>query len=221
MERELLDRAAELFAQKGFAGTSLQDIANAARVGRTTLYHYFRSKDDFLTALVEDVTIRPSRNLHAIRGKPGASPRAQLREALEMLLAQVLERPLRFRVLDRDEHNLPPALLRRHEAAKRDVLAEVAAIIDAGILTGAFRPIDARVAALSLIGMCNWTAWWFNPAGKNSADEIRAQVAELAVNAVSRLEADRNASTPKAVLSGIRTNLDHLERLIEHPKAAD
>src|SRR5688500_10500935 len=82
MERELLDRAAETLAERGFANTTLQDIADAAKVGRTTLYHYFKSKDDFLTALVEDVTIQSSRRMRAIRLKSELTPGERLREAV-------------------------------------------------------------------------------------------------------------------------------------------
>ena len=214
MERELLDRAAELFAVRGFASTSLQDIADAAKVGRTTLYHYFRSKDDFLTALVEDVSVQPSRQLRAIREQSGIAPGEQLRLAVRTLLGWVLQRPFRFRVLVRDEMNLPAAILRKHEAAKRAVLDEISAIVDAGIAAGAFRPMPASVVALSLIGMCNWTAWWFNPKAKMTADEVGAMVSEMAVSAVQREPGLRGDNSPESALRAIRSNLDHLERIV-------
>ena len=51
MEGELYEKAAQLFAEKGFAGTTLQDIANAMGVSRPSLYHYIRSKDELLERL--------------------------------------------------------------------------------------------------------------------------------------------------------------------------
>jgi len=218
MERELLERAAEIFASRGFANTTLQDIADAANVGRTTLYHYFKSKDDFLTALVEDVTIQSSRRTRAIRLKSDLTPSERLREAALASLEWVLARPNRFKVLVRDEQTLPPEILRRHEAAKRDLLAEFTAIIQAGIDAGEFRSGNPRVMALSVIGMCNWSVWWFNPKGSMTREQLGETIAEMAVHAVRRAEPANGARTAKSSLREIRTNLNELERLIERDR---
>lgn len=218
MERELLERAAEIFAARGFANTTLQDIADAAKVGRTTLYHYFKSKDEFLTALVEDVTITASRRMRTIRMKAEVSPGERLRQAALTQLEWLLERPNRFKVLVRDEHTLPPEILRRHEGAKREVLAEFTAIIQAGIDAGEFRDGHARVMALSVIGMCNWSVWWFNPKGSMTRAQIGETLADMAVRAVRRVEPVNGARTAKTALRDLRSNLAELERLIERER---
>ena len=212
MERELLDRAAELFAAKGFAGTSLQNIADAARIGRTTLYHYFKSKNDFLAAMVEDVAIQPARRVRVIRRYNGAPPVAQLREAIVTLLATILDKPLRFRVLVRDEQSLPRPILRRHEEAKRKVLGGVASIVSKGIEAGEFRHGDARVMALSLIGMCTWTAWWFRPDGPMSKEELQFLIADLAVRSICLPAPARDNFGPQSALKSMRSDLARLER---------
>ena len=215
MERELIERAAEIFAARGFANTTLQDIADAAKVGRTTLYHYFKSKDEFLTALVEDVTIQSSRRMRAIRLKSDVTPSERLREAVLATLEWLLARPNRFKVLVRDEHTLPADILRRHEAAKRDVLGEFTAIVQAGIDAGEFHDANPRVMALSIIGMCNWSVWWFNPKASMTGAQVGELIAEMAVRAVSRTGPLNGARTAKTTLREIRTNLAELERLIE------
>jgi AcrR family transcriptional regulator len=215
MERELLERAAEIFAARGFANTTLQDIADAAKVGRTTLYHYFKSKDEFLTALVEDVTIQGSRRMRAIRLKSDVTASERLREAVLGHLDWLLARPNRFKVLVRDEHTLPPEILRRHEAAKRDLLAEFSAIIQGGIDAGEFHDGPPRVLALSIIGMCNWSVWWFTPKGAMTSAQLGEMMAEMAVRAVRRAEPFNGGRTAKTTLREIRTSLAELERLIE------
>ncbi len=218
MERELLDCAAELFAEKGFSGTSLQDIANAAGVGRTTLYHYFSSKDDFLSALVEDVTVAASNELRELVHEEELSHRAQLFKVAEMLVTRQLARAVRFKVLDREENHLPAALFERHQAGKREVLARVSEIVRAGVAAGEFRPLDANIAALSLIGMCQWTAWWFNPNANKSAAEVAALVAELGVSALLAQNASTNGRAPHEIILGIRHELDRLDELVKSAK---
>lgn len=218
MERELLERAAEIFAERGFGNTTLQDIADAAKVGRTTLYHYFKSKDEFLTALVEDVTIQASRQMRAIRLKTGVTPSERLREAVLAQIEWLLERSNRFKVLVRDEHTLPSDIRRRHEGAKRDLLGEFSAIVQAGIDAGEFHDGNPRVMALGVIGMCNWSVWWFNPKASMTRAEVGELLAGMAVRSVSRAGAMNGARTAKTALREIRTNLAELERLIERDR---
>src|SRR3546814_2632078 len=55
--RTVIEAAAKLFSQKGYAGTSMLDVARTLEISRPALYHYFVSKEDVLTTLVKDVTI--------------------------------------------------------------------------------------------------------------------------------------------------------------------
>jgi len=53
-------------------------------------------------------------------------------------------------------------------------------VIQRGIEGGQFRrEADARIAAFSIIGMCNWTAWWFNADGNVSADTVAATIVDF------------------------------------------
>lgn len=55
---EILDAADELFGQKGFDGTSTNDILEKVRIARGTLYYHFKSKEDIMDALIERYNVR-------------------------------------------------------------------------------------------------------------------------------------------------------------------
>jgi AcrR family transcriptional regulator len=55
VENEIYENAIRLFAERGFAGTSLQDIADALGITRPALYYYVKSKDELLAKLAADV----------------------------------------------------------------------------------------------------------------------------------------------------------------------
>src|SRR5262249_15236281 len=55
VENEIYEQAFRLFADRGFAGTSLQDIADALGITRPALYYYVKSKDELLAKLAADV----------------------------------------------------------------------------------------------------------------------------------------------------------------------
>lgn len=52
-KNEILDAAAKLFAEKGFDGTSTNDILTSVGIAKGTLYHHFKSKEDIMDALIE------------------------------------------------------------------------------------------------------------------------------------------------------------------------
>ena len=74
VEAEILERAALVFATRGFASSSLQDVADAAEISRPALYHYISSKEDLLVKLVEGVTFRVAQDLQDIAAQARARP---------------------------------------------------------------------------------------------------------------------------------------------------
>ncbi len=91
-----------------------------------------------------------------------------------------------------------------------------------GIREGQFRMVDAHVAAFSLIGMCNWSAWWYKPSGRLSIAEVADLMAEMGVNALLRDEARRSRSPADAreSLRLVREDLDYLEKIIDRASNA-
>lgn len=57
-KNEILDAADTLFGQKGFDGTSTNDILEKVGIARGTLYHHFKSKEDIMDALIDRYTVR-------------------------------------------------------------------------------------------------------------------------------------------------------------------
>jgi len=121
----------------------------------------------------------------------------------------------RFRLLDRTEAALPDEVAALHLEARREVLAEMRTIIEEGVSRGEFRPRDERLAALSVIGMCNWVAWWFHPGSSHPAEPVADQLAQNAVDMLSYPEGTGSPATaPHRALQMARENLDYLERFL-------
>jgi AcrR family transcriptional regulator len=161
---EILEHATRLFAQRGYDGTTLQDIADAIGITRPGLYHYISSKEQLLAELVKDVSENTAHIVREVRHRTDLSSVEKLRTVVRTLVLQRAGAPERFRVLDRTEAALPEEVAALHLKARREVLAEMRTIIEEGVSRGEFRPRGERLAALSVIGMCNWVAWWFHQA---------------------------------------------------------
>lgn len=215
VENEIFEQATRLFGERGFAGTSLQDVADAMGMSRPALYYYVKSKDELLAKLVTEITEGPAAELRSVAQQADLDPIGKLRAMARLIVVRRATQPARFRLLIRSEAELPTELAAAHESGRRAVLKTLTSVIDDGIVAGQLRPVDARVSALGVLGQCNWVAWWFHPGGRDSVDSVADQLADMAVAALRRDDhADHGAGGPAAVVASLRQNLDHLERLL-------
>jgi AcrR family transcriptional regulator len=215
VENEIYEHAIRLFAERGFAGTSLQDIADALGVTRPALYYYVKSKDELLAKLAADVAGGSAAQITELAGRPDLDAAGKLREIVRLTALRQATQPERFRLLIRSEAELPAELSDAYDTSRRAVLRAVTGVIEEGMRAGRFRPVDARIAALCVIGMWNWVAWWFRP-DRDNADAVADQLADMAIAALQR--ADHripDGEGPAAALKMLRQDLDHLERILD------
>jgi AcrR family transcriptional regulator len=213
VEAQILEHATRLFAERGFAATSLQDIAEATGLTRPALYHYIRNKDDVLSRLVQELTEGPAEELHRINNDAERPPVDRLRDMARAVVLNLARTPERFRLLVRSEAELPETLADVYSRGRRRVLREFISVIEEGIHAGQLRPVDARVAALGVIGMCNWVAWWHRPG--EGDESVAAQLADMAVASLAEDRAGEGEGPARAV-SLLRQDLDYLERLLKN-----
>ncbi|MFD0886540.1 TetR family transcriptional regulator [Streptosporangium algeriense] len=214
MRNTVLEKAAVLFAERGFAGTNLRDIADAMGMTRPALYYYFDSKETLLRELVRGITGVGSEELRKLRERTDLSAAGKLRVVVTGTAVRIAESPVRFRLLERSEAELPESILREHSASKGRILDELSAIIGDGVRSGEFRPVNERIAAFSVIGMINWIAWWYNPQGPSTPEEIAEEMYELVSRGLLRAEDRVPARGVEGAVALLREDLTHLERLL-------
>lgn len=218
MANELLERAAALFAERGFKGTTLQEIADDMGVSRPALYHYISSKEDLLSQLVQGITRQTAAAMREIRQDLALSPDEKLQEAILDMARRIGANPARFRLLDRSEHHLNDKDAAEHQAAKRQVLEDLRAIISEGVRAGSFRPLDETAMAFAILGMCNWLAWWFRlDKGAMDVETVAQQLSELALNGLRSDRRMESASVEGAVRR-LRDDLALLERSLSNER---
>ena len=212
VEREILERAAELFAERGFAGTTVQDIADALGMSRPALYYYVKSKEVILQQLVENLSINDAKVLEKIAGRRRGEPVEKLREMALQLATNAGTNPHQTQILAQSKHHLPEGIAELNLDAERSIAKRVMSVLEAGIGKGQFRDVDPHTAALAIIGMCLWTAWWVED---TPLEQVTEQVAEQAVSSVVAPEGDPDLDEPGALLRAARANLDRLQRSLD------
>lgn len=175
---EILDASAQIFSQKGYHGTSMQDIAIAVNLQKASLYHHVSSKQEILFDLLNrglDILIT---QVEEAIDEPGSADERLRRATCAYLttmteyqdLASVLL--LEYRSLEPDYHDRHIPRRDRFEQIWRDLIREG---MEDGIYTCAHPSLSAR----ALLGVLNWTVTWFRNDGPLSAGEIADQISNL------------------------------------------
>jgi len=179
VQDRLLAAATELFAEKGFDATSVQEVVERAQVTKGALYHYFDSKQDLLYEIYHSIISVQLADLERIlaAGEPaGATLRAIVVNLVETTAAR-LDQAL---VFGREMHRLDGGRIaavradrRRYHDLVRDVVARAQA-------AGDFAPVaDADTVTLVIFGVVNQMPAWYRPDGAKSPDQLGTEIADL------------------------------------------
>jgi AcrR family transcriptional regulator len=162
--------AVELFTEHGYEGTSLREIAERLGVTKAALYYHFRSKEDIIESLVEDL----HQQMDELIGWASSQPRTveTRREILVRYMAVVAEREQVFRMLHQNQAVLTAPATALHKLKRAPLqLAEV--------MTGPDAPLRERVRAMMALGSIS--IGWMTFADKTpDRHELSAIVCDLA-----------------------------------------
>ncbi|MGE3620868.1 MAG: TetR/AcrR family transcriptional regulator [Acidimicrobiia bacterium] len=184
---QILQVAAEQFRSRGYAGCTMQDIADGTGILKATLYHYFPSKEDLLAAVLAEIHVAALEMLRQVDALEG-SALARIHAYVVGHLRWTIWHPDRVEIMLHAYHHLPPAKVAEVAALRRrfsDYLTD--AIDQARAVGDVDEGIDARLAANGVLGMLNWVGQWYRPGHAMSDDEL---VQRLAAQALRSLGAE-------------------------------
>jgi AcrR family transcriptional regulator len=185
--QQIEDVASGLFRERGYAGTSIRDIAQALNIQGGSLYAHVASKEDVLWAIVT----RAAGHFHSLVGPIAASdapPQNRLRDMIRAHVV-VVTSSQRDAAVFLHEWRLLSADRRAELGARRDAYEGLfRKVIAEGSAVGTFRKVDPKLTAMAILSALNGIATWYRPDGALSAEQVADQHAELFLHA---LEADK------------------------------
>ena len=184
--QEILDAAAEVFFEKGYAGTSIQDIADRVGLLKGSLYHYIKTKEDLLFGIIYDVQKSGIAVLEAAAEVPGDA-RTRTREFIRAYTVFTIKTRVRASVFDRDFHSLT-GKRRQLIVKERDVYDTfLRTLIADGIEEGVFSSnVNPVVLGNVIFQMVNSIYHWYSEKGRMSAENIAEQIADFAIGGLER-----------------------------------
>jgi len=179
----ILEEAVKLFYERGFTGTTLDDIAAELGVTKPFIYTHFRSKTELLAALCKP-TIELSLEAVSRAAKGGGSPAERLRRAIADFTQVVLSRQANIAIYFREEKSLEPEALAEINALRKKFDRVLSNMLTEGVAAGEFDIKDANLAALAIGGMISWAYTWHRPEGRLALSDMCERMADLALQMV-------------------------------------
>jgi len=174
MKSELIKQSINLFVEKGFSATSIQDIVDTIGVTKGSFYYHFKSKEALLMDIhshyIDDLLRRQKTILDTEK-----SYKDKLMAIVELIVGDIEKQGAVGRVYFREIRHLKEdnaAIIRQKRATFRD---NIEMLLAQGIEANEFRKeLQPKIITFAILGITNWSYQWFNPEGSLSVKELSA-----------------------------------------------
>ncbi|CAH1660373.1 TetR/AcrR family transcriptional regulator [Chelatococcus asaccharovorans] len=187
--REIMHVAKQIIHRKGFEAASLQDIADALNMKKASLYYYFGSKEELLQDVLAAIIGEGMALVRDILASDQDDPLTRLWRLVASHIHHLCANVVNVAVFLHERKVIP---LEKRKTLLADDYAYQAAFIDtirAGQQAGQIRAdVDAKLAALSLLGSTNWTYTWFKSDGDLEPAFIGRQFATMTINSLANAQ---------------------------------
>ena len=165
----ILARSAALFAERGYARTSMTEIGEACGISKALFYHYYASKEQLLAGMLAEHFAELEMAVGAV-DDAGVAPAVRLNRMVRALLAVYADRDALHKVQMNDLAVLPVAMQRELKIVERRLVDRFARVVVDLNPDLRARPELIKPVTMSLFGMLNWHHTWFRDNGPLTRD---------------------------------------------------
>ncbi len=166
--------ASRLMSQKGYKGASLQEIADHVGIHKSTLFHYFKNKEELLLSVLKIAIEGVTKNLTLILEDNSLSPQEKLKSAIANHLTMLVKYKDNVNVYHSEIRFLSDEKRKEYIETRKYYAACFEQIVNEirGGDSGLFEGLDPIIIAFGILGMCNWTIKWLVGSGRLSTEEV-------------------------------------------------
>ena len=196
-KQQIIERAVELIQEKGFLGTSIQDVADQLDFTKAAFYYFVKNKEELLYEIMQQA-MNLSLQSMAATAQSDLPPAKKLELMIDGYVRMMSERGDLMSILFQEKRHLSPEHYEAITRTEQHILDAWKEVYRAGVADGSFADIPPTVAAFAMIGVCSWTYLWLNPAGPLPPAEVAAILQQIVLHGVTRPSA--GAEAPVAVV---------------------
>jgi len=177
--RRIIDVAIKLMSEKGYAGTSIQMIADIVGIKKASIFHHFKKKEEILLAILQETIPLTTYELMLLVNSDAHSSIEKIKIFIKTHMQFVAGRGDILKIYLSES---------RHVTKKKEYMASRKLYTDlvVQLVKGAkkenphlFKNNDPEIVANGLLGMCNWAVFWYKGSMKMSIDEVADQLFEM------------------------------------------
>ena len=185
-KEQVIRKAAELFREKGYAASSMRDLAQKLGIEAASLYSHIKSKEEILQSLCFDMAAEFRRSLDEVEKLPVNAGEKLSRGIIGHI--QVMAKDLTASAVFMNEHrHLSQPYLREFLLLRINYINRFKLIIEDGVRSGEFKPsIDRKLAVMTLFSSLNWMPMWYDPSSAIDSGELGKQLADMLVNGLRK-----------------------------------
>ncbi len=193
----VLQAAAQLFNERGFHATSLDDIAARLNVTKPTLYYYVKNKDEILLQCVRQGLDMTLEGIEASRAAGGKAI-DQLMTCMQVY-ARIVTQDFGMCLIRVGDEQLPPESRKELRRLKSAIDQEFRRLVAEGVAEGSVQPCDPKMTAFVIAGALSWIGRWYQPGGEYTPDQVAQQCIATLCDGVLRRSVDSTAMAAAAV----------------------
>jgi AcrR family transcriptional regulator len=163
-KHEIFNASMSLFLEQGFHETTMQEIARAAGMGKSTLYDYFKTKDDILISFVEDAIFDLTESAKQIAGQD-IPPAERLHQVLLAHLKYLMANKEFYNKMTFEVQRLALQSQQRIQIKRHDYQDLICGLIEEAVRGGAFRPVNSLLAARTILYLLTPAVFTSRPTG--------------------------------------------------------
>src|SRR5687768_4018800 len=181
----ILLKAAQMFREKGFAATSMRDLAESVGIEAASLYNHIRSKNEILEAICFEVANRFTTHMEVVEVANQRSI-AKVETLLRFHIKQMVDHYEEVYVSDREWKHLEEPYLSNFQNQRRNYRRKLASIIEDGIQKNEIRRIDAPTAVLIILHAVSGIESWHRSKVKISAQELEDNMMMIMIDGLKK-----------------------------------
>ena len=182
-KEQIMKIATVLFSENGYDKTSTRELAKAAELSIAGLYYFFQNKEEILFSILDLALNKLFKSVHSAINTDD-NPQTNITRIIDCMVIHVVENKMEIGLISKESQQLSPEQLVIIRNKERDVFVLIRNEIRRLNKEGCLKDFNLSLLTFALLGMINYSHYWYDPKSQLSIKEFVAEATELFFNGV-------------------------------------
>jgi len=189
MKEKIIEKSINLFAEQGFKETTIQQIVEELGVTKGTFYYYFQSKEEVLVDIQMTYIERLLTAQREIFHQKETTCKDKIYELMVRIVSEIRTEGLKAKVFIREMRHVNEIQLKSIKQKRNEFRNNLIQVLEEAMRKREIQShIPAEMIAFGILGMTNWTYFWYDPDGERTEEEIVSYFHQIIMNGIEKME---------------------------------